>query len=111
MAAKPKKYDPYSASFPRGKFCRPLFGAAMAHPLIGQQRRGGHAWVLVGYDHVDGNNQWKYQGRFVALNSWGKGWPAKPMRQAGLCHIPFSMLLTEGIHDKNAPGAYAIRFG
>ncbi len=73
-------------------------------PLIGQTRsKWGHAWLLVGYDHVDGQSQWKYQGRFIALNSWGSGWPAVPTRCAGLCHLPFAMFLSEGIE------AYALR--
>ena len=73
-------------------------------PLVGQTRETmGHAWLLVGYDHVDGQRQWKYQGRFIALNSWGSGWPTNPIRGAGLCHIPFAMLLSEGIE------AYALR--
>jgi hypothetical protein len=45
-------------------------------PLLGQPYRPeGHAWLLVGYDHVDGRNDWKYQGRFFALNSWGRDYP------------------------------------
>src|SRR2546430_1070533 len=38
-------------------------------PIYGQHRRrdSGHAWLLVGYDHVDGNAQWKYQGRLYAF--------------------------------------------
>jgi len=74
-------------------------------PLYGQHRRAsGHAWLLVGYDHVDGSQQWKYQGRFYALNSWGGGWPWAPVHGPGLCSLPFAMLLTEGIE------AFAIRF-
>jgi hypothetical protein len=75
-------------------------------PLYGQHRRSdfGHVWLLVGYDHVDGNQQWKYQGRFYALNSWGEGWPCAPVHGPGLCSLPFAMLLTEGIE------AFAIRF-
>ena len=63
-----------------------------------------HAWLLVGYDHVDGNQQWKYQGRFWALNSWGPAWPKAPIWGPGLCSLPFSAFLTEGIE------AYALRF-
>jgi hypothetical protein len=75
-------------------------------PLYGQPRRAsGHAWLLVGYDHVDGSQQWKYQGRFYALNSWGDGWPWASVHGPGLCSLPFAMLLTEGIE------AFAIRFG
>jgi hypothetical protein len=75
-------------------------------PIYGQHRRrdSGHAWLLVGYDHVDGNAQWKYQGRLYALNSWGKSWPATPVHAPGICSLPFAMLLTEGIE------AFAMRF-
>lgn len=71
--------------------------------LIGQKHLGGHAWLLVGYDHVDGNSSWKYQGRFLTLNSWGDGWPEKPSGFQGSCTLPFGMLLTEGLE------AYALR--
>ena len=73
-------------------------------PLGGPRANLGHAWVIVGYDHVDGNQQWKYQGRFWCLNSWGEKFPRKASWGAGLCSIPFSCLLTLGIE------AYAIRF-
>jgi hypothetical protein len=74
-------------------------------PLMGQARLSqGHAWLLVGYNHVDGQNQWKYQGHFRAINSWGSKWPTKKLQSPGQCHLPFTMLLTEGIE------AYAIRF-
>jgi hypothetical protein len=62
------------------------------------------AKYLAGYDHVDGSQQWKYQGRFFALNSWGKSWPQAPVHRPGLCSLPFAMLLTEGIE------AFAMRF-
>ena len=64
----------------------------------------GHAWVLFGYDHVDGNSQWKYQGRFLTLNSWGHNWPMISPHGPGVCSLPFAFLLTEGIE------AFAIRF-
>ena len=73
-------------------------------PSLGQHRIGGHAWLLVGYDHTDGNDKWKYQGVFIALNSWGSTFPTSPAWQAGLCYLPFAALLTEGID------AYALRF-
>jgi hypothetical protein len=73
-------------------------------PFLGEKRLSGHAWCLVGYDHVDGNNQWKHQGRFIALNTWGLGWPHEPILGEGLCHLPFSMFLTE------CHGAWALRF-
>lgn len=74
-------------------------------PLKGQKRlKEGHAWLLVGYEHSDGNLQWKYQGRFLALNSWGDGFPELPALGRGICALPFAVLLTEGIE------AYAIRF-
>jgi len=68
-------------------------------PYPGQSRLpSGHAWLLVGYDHVDGN-QWKYQGSFLTLNSWGAGFPKHPHRAetAGLCYLPFALLYNEGI--------------
>lgn len=74
-------------------------------PLRGTKFDGGHAMVMVGYDHVDGNNQWKYQGRFYCLNSWGAGWPASQAWGPGLCSLPFSLFLTQGL-----PGAFAVRF-
>lgn len=74
-------------------------------PLPGTMFKDGHAMVMVGYDHVDGNNQWKYQGRFYCLNSWGSSWPASQAWGPGLCSLPFSMFLTQGL-----PGAFALRF-
>lgn len=74
-------------------------------PLVGETRKSeGHAWLLVGYDHVDGNSGWKYQGRFFALNSWGHGFPKRPLLGQGVCALPFATLLTEGIE------AFALRF-
>jgi hypothetical protein len=75
-------------------------------PILGQERYAteGHAWVLVGYDHVDGNHFWKYQGRFFALSSWGHRFPEKPLMTAGVFTLPFGMLLTEGF------SAFALRF-
>ena len=79
-------------------------GLAVA-PLRGQPRwPEGHAWLLVGYDHVDGSKHWKYQGHFLALNSWGLAFPRKAKDTPGLCRIPFATLLTEGLE------AYALRF-
>jgi len=72
--------------------------------LPGQQNDGGHGWVLVGYDHVDGNHQWKYQGRFFALSSWGKRYPARAVHGPGVFTLPFAMLLAQGAK------AYALRF-
>jgi hypothetical protein len=67
-------------------------------PISGQQRlEHGHAWLLVGYDHLDGNDKWKYQGHFIALNSWGPSAHKEHYCGAGVCSIPFAMLLTEGI--------------
>lgn len=74
-------------------------------PLAGVPYDGGHAMVLVGYDHVDGNNQWKYQGRFYCLNSWSSRWPSAQAWGPGICSLPFSLFLTQGM-----PGAFAIRF-
>lgn len=95
-----------STSFAEGFASRGFreFGLPLA-PLIGEERTGeGHAWLLVGYDHVDGNLQWKYQGRFAALNSWGPTWPPHQVLGEGLYFLPFSLLLTEALE------AYAIRF-
>jgi hypothetical protein len=64
----------------------------------------GHAWLLVGYDHVDGNPQWRYQGRFIALNSMGPLPANDTLAGLSLCSIPFSFFLTEAIQ------AYALRF-
>jgi C1A family cysteine protease len=71
-------------------------------PLYGQKRVDGHAWLLVGYDHIDGNQQWKYQGHFLVLNSWPDRKDTSPLGR-GVCTLPFVTLLTEGIE------AYAIR--
>jgi hypothetical protein len=71
-------------------------------PLFGQKRVGGHAWLLVGYDHIDGNSQWKYQGHFLVLNSWADRKATSPLGR-GVCTLPFVTLLTEGVE------AYAIR--
>ena len=75
-------------------------------PLPGDMRDGGHAWLLVGYDHVDGNNQWKYQGRFYCLNSWGPSYPRKQTHGPAIFTLPFSFFLTEGYRQ----GGFAIRF-
>jgi hypothetical protein len=75
-------------------------------PLPGDMRDGGHAWLLVGYDHVDGNNQWKYQGRFYCLSSWGPSFPRKQTHGPAIFTLPFSFFLTEGYRQ----GGFAIRF-
>jgi hypothetical protein len=75
-------------------------------PLPGDTRDGGHAWLLVGYDHVDGNNQWKYQGRFYCLNSWGPSFPRKQTHGPAIFTLPFSFFLTEGYRQ----GGFAMRF-
>ena len=51
----------------------------------------------MGYDHVDGNKQWKYQGRFLAMNSWGENFPRTPVMGKGLVSLPFGLFLTEGV--------------
>lgn len=86
-------------------------GPAMNHygipmvPLPGEARaKSAHAWLLVGYDHVDGNQQWKYQGRLYCLNSWGSRWPSHQILGPGIGSLPFSVLLTEGIE------CFALRF-
>lgn len=74
-------------------------------PLKGQDHLPtGHAWLLVGYEHADGNDKWKYQGRFLALNSWGQAFPRTPGLGIGICSLPFAMFLTEGLE------AFALRF-
>jgi len=75
-------------------------------PLPGDTRDGGHAWLLVGYDHVDGNDKWKYQGRFYCLNSWGPSCPRKQTHGPSIFTLPFSFFLTEGYRE----GGFAIRF-
>jgi hypothetical protein len=76
----------------------------MLGPVVGQSRKPeGHAWLLAGYEHADGHQQWRYQGRFVALNSWGFGHPTNPAFGHGVCTIPFATLLTEGLE------AFAVR--
>ena len=78
---------------------------AMVCPTYGSPRQpGGHAWCLVGYDHVDGNQQWKYQGRFFALNTWGPNAPVRGTFGKGIGTMPFAFLLTEGLE------AFAVRF-
>ena len=74
-------------------------------PLKGQEHLpSGHAWLLVGYEHSDGNDKWKYQGRFIALNSWGRSFPRTPGLGEGICSLPFAMFLTEGLE------MFALRF-
>lgn len=73
-------------------------------PLPGEAFRDAHAWCLVGYDHVDGATNWKYQGRFVLLNSWGVCLGKDSPYGRGTATMPFAFLLTEGIE------AFALRF-
>jgi C1A family cysteine protease len=81
------------------------YGAVVAPPLGSKrQGQGGHAWTLVGYDHVDGNAQWKYQGHFLAMTSWGDKFPIKQPLGPGVVAIPFSFFLSEGFE------AWAFRF-
>ncbi|HBH51727.1 MAG TPA: hypothetical protein DDY91_07535 [Planctomycetaceae bacterium] len=63
----------------------------------------GHAWAIVGYDHIDGNSSWKYQGHFLALNSWGAAHPTFPTLCPGICRLPFALVYAAGLE------AYAIR--
>lgn len=64
-----------------------------------------HSWCLVGYEHVDGSDRWKYQGRFAAINSWGKEiLGSKSPYGPGTVSLPFSFVASEGIE------AVAIRF-
>ncbi len=76
----------------------------LASPLPSDQLDRGHAWCLVGYDHVDGSERWKYQGRFLALNSWGKRFAYESPYGRGVGSFPFSHLVNHGIH------AFGIRF-
>jgi len=85
------------------KFCD--LGSPLA-PLPGDERAGGHAWLLVGYDHVDGNDKWKYQGRFYCLSSWGPSLPTEKTKGQAIFTLPFSFFLTEGYRQ----GGFAIRF-
>lgn len=71
------------------------FGHVLA-PIKGQTRADGHAWLLVGYDHIDGNDKWKYQGHFLVLNSWKDSKESSPLGR-GVCTLPFVTLLTNGI--------------
>ena len=81
------------------------YGAVATPPLGGPRRsEGGHAWTLVGYDHVDGNNKWKYQGHFLAMTSWGPDFPVNQPFGPGIVAIPFSFFLSEGYE------AWAFRF-
>jgi hypothetical protein len=78
---------------------------AMVCPTLGSARAAkGHAWCLVGYDHIDGNWQWKYQGHFFAVNTWGQDSPRRHTFGNGIVAMPFAYLLTEGIE------AFAVRF-
>ena len=78
-------------------------GVPMA-PLPGDPPEGAHAWCLVGYDHVDGATNWKYQGRFLALNSWGPRFAHLSPYGPGTLTLPFSLVAFEGIE------AVALRF-
>jgi hypothetical protein len=95
-----------TTSFPKNWWQRGFleYGLPML-PLEGEPRESmGHAWLLIGYDHVDGNPQWRYQGRFIALNSMGPLPANDILAGLSLCSIPFSFFLTEAIQ------AYALRF-
>lgn len=73
-------------------------------PLPGTEPDGAHAWCVVGYDHVDGALNWKYQGRFVALNSWGSECHRLSPHGAGTLSLPFAFVFQEGFD------AFAVRF-
>lgn len=80
------------------------FGSLVAPPLGSRRHTQGHAWTLVGYDHIDGNSQWKYQGHFLTMTSWGSKFPAKQPLGPGIVAVPFSFFLSEGYE------AWAFRF-
>ena len=88
-------------------FRRPF---AMSHglalqPLLGEAPAGGHGWCIVGYDHVDGGaSHWKYQGRFIALSSWGTNEHPNSPYVPGIVSLPFSFVLQEAFE------VVAIRF-
>jgi hypothetical protein len=73
-------------------------------PLVGARRVAAHAWCVFGYDHTDGALNWKYQGRFIALNSWGPSAHLDSPYGPGTISLPFSYVWQHGIE------AYAIRF-
>lgn len=57
-------------------------------PQRGEQRIGGHAMTIVGYDHD--------RSVFIVANSWGDDWGDN-----GFCYIPYSMIL-----DRNNTGDF-----
>lgn len=79
------------------------YGAPLL-PLPGSTPTDAHAWCVVGYDHVDGALNWKYQGRFVALNSWGRQAHRLSPHGAGTLSLPFAFVFQEGF------AAFAVRF-
>ncbi len=73
-------------------------------PLPGEVPEAAHTWCIVGYEHVDNDTTWRYQGRFVALGAWGASFASAAPHGPGTLTLPFAFMLTEGIE------AYAIRF-
>lgn len=96
-----------AASLPQVVYDSPglnVFGSVVNAPLGSLRHAQGHAWTLIGYDHIDGNVQWKYQGHFLAMTSWGSNFPAKQPLGPGIVAVPFSFFLSEGYE------AWAFRF-
>ena len=73
-------------------------------PIWGGPAVGAYAWCLVGYDHVDRDPSLNYQGRFVALHSWGAARTRLSPYGPGTISLPFSFVALEGIE------AVAVRF-
>jgi hypothetical protein len=73
-------------------------------PLPGARRIGGHAWCVLGYEHTDGALNWKYQGHFVALNSWGLLAHHESPYGPGTISLPFSYVWQHALE------AFALRF-
>lgn len=73
------------------------YGAVVTPPLgAARHAEGGHAWTVVGYDHIDGDARWKYQGHFLAMTSWGESFPVEQPFGPGIVALPFSYFLSEG---------------
>ena len=64
--------------------------------IYSDQRVGGHAMTIVGYDDS--------KSSFIVANSWGKGWGL-----AGFCYIPYKLILDSSITgDLWTPRAYSV---
>ena len=78
----------------------PVFGDCFDGPLViktgnirapfpKEERTGGHAMILVGYNHDD---LFPGGGYFIVRNSWGKGWGKRNVFGRGYGTIPFSYI-------------------